>query len=157
MRKWILVAEDNPQDAELTVQALTDGEALEIIVAQDGREALDCLSQCGSTGNRLIDRPALVLLDIKMPRMDGFEVLEQMRTHEQCRTIPVVIFSSSREAVDLARAYGSGANGYVVKPLSFPQYNAALRAIRAFWVSFNEMPPILVTDPNATPCKTEPA
>jgi len=142
MHKWILVAEDNPQDAELTVRALLEGEAIEVILAQDGREALDHLSQCGAAGERVTDRPLLVLLDLKMPKIDGFEVLEHMRTHEPCKSIPVVIFSSSREESDLTRAYGCGANGYVVKPLNYPQYTAALKAIRTFWINFNEIAPV---------------
>lgn len=153
MHKWILVAEDNPQDAELTVQALIEGEAIEVVVAQDGQEALDRLSQCGATSGQVIDRPLLVLLDLKMPKINGFEVLEHMRTHEPCKSIPVVIFSSSREESDLAHAYGSGANGYVVKPLNYPQYTAALKAVRAFWINFNEVAPVTSA---ALPCSASP-
>jgi CheY-like chemotaxis protein len=139
--KWILLTEDNVNDADLAVRALAIGEtSAEVVVARDGAEALDCLHHhgkfCEKRGN-----PTVVLLDLKMPRVSGFEVLEEMKTDAQLKQIPVVVFTSSREERDVSRCYQLGANAYVVKPLDFRQYIATLKGVTLFWTATNEPPP----------------
>ena len=139
--KWILLTEDNANDADLAIRALAIGETrAEIVVARDGAEALDCLHHHGK-GSEKRGNPAVVLLDLKMPRVDGFEVLEEMRADAQLKQIPVVVFTSSREVRDVTRCYQLGANAYVVKPMDFQQYVEALKGVTLFWTVTNEPPP----------------
>jgi CheY-like chemotaxis protein len=140
--KWILLAEDNPKDADLTIRALrTNGSPGEVILARDGSEVLDCLHRRGAFEALNHGPPALVLLDLKMPKVDGLEVLRQIKADAGLKAIPVVVFSSSFEESDLARAYQLGTNAYVVKPVDFTQFVSALNGIRAFWLALNEPPP----------------
>lgn len=141
-RKWILLVEDNACDADLAIRSLSEGRVPhEVRVARDGEEALDCLYRRGEFGACPEDRPSVVLLDLKMPRVNGLEVLGQIKSDPQLRNIPVVVFTSSREEADVARCYQVGANAYVVKPVNFNQYSAALQAIGTFWMMTNEPAP----------------
>lgn len=140
--KWILVAEDDALIAELTVLALSsEGLGCEVIVAHDGLEALDCLHQRGEFKARAFGDPVLVLLDLKMPRLDGTEVLRQIKSDAKFKYLPVVMFTSSRELDDLNRCYQLGANGFVVKPVDYREYTEALECLGRFWVAVNELPP----------------
>jgi len=140
--RWILVAEDNPNDADLTLRALSADKAPdEIVLAIDGAEALDCLYRRGAFKKRDGEPPAVILLDLKMPRVDGLEVLRQVKNDAALKNIPVVIFTSSKERADLMRTYQMGANAYVVKPLGYQEFVAALRDVKKFWVVLNEPPP----------------
>jgi len=146
-RRWLLLAEDNVYDAELALRTLSDDQIpCDVRVARDGQEALDCLSRRGDFQARMDGEPALVLLDLKMPKLDGLEVLRQLKTDERLRAIPVVIFTSSREEADLHLCYQLGANGYVVKPVDYAEFGAVLHAIKAFWMAANEPPPRAVRD-----------
>jgi CheY-like chemotaxis protein len=139
--KWILLTEDNVNDADLAIRALSSGEAsVEIVVARDGAEAMDYLHCHGKLCHKRM-HPAVVLLDLKMPRMNGFAVLEEIKGDAQLKQIPVVVFTSSREERDVMRCYQLGANGYVVKPMDFPKYVAALKGVAHFWTVTNEPPP----------------
>lgn len=138
----ILMAEDNSSDIELTVTALSERNlANQLVIVRDGAEALEYLERKGEYQNRKTGNPGLILLDIKMPRMDGIEVLEYIKQHPQFRTIPVVMLTSSREDNDLEKAYNLGVNAYVVKPVSFTQFMEAIRQIGFFWAVLNELPP----------------
>jgi|SRR5579859_6399535 len=140
--RWILLAEDNANDADLTMRALSaDQLSGEVIVAGDGAEALDCLHRRGAFQSRDDDLPAVVLLDLKMPNVDGLEVLREIKSTAALRSIPVVVFTSSREWSDLARAYQLGANAYVVKPVGFKEFLAVLQDVKRFWLAINEPPP----------------
>ena len=141
-RRWILLAEDNANDADLTMRALSANQSpSEVILAGDGVEALDCLYRRGAFQSRDENPPAVVLLDLKMPRVDGLEVLRQIKTDAALKNIPVVIFTSSRERADLTRTYQLGANAYVVKPLGFQEFVSALKDVKKFWLVINEPPP----------------
>lgn len=138
----ILLAEDNPNDVELTLTALhTLNLANEIVVVHNGAEVLDFLHRRGDYAARADLAPAVVLLDLKMPRVDGLEALRQIRDHPDTRTVPIVILTSSREETDLVRGYELGANGYVVKPVDFEQFIAAVSQLGVFWALVNEPPP----------------
>jgi CheY-like chemotaxis protein len=140
--KRILYAEDSPADVELTMAALAENRlANEVIVVADGREALDYLYRTGEFANRDKGNPAVVLLDLKMPRVDGLEVLRQIKGDPGLRAIPVVIMTSSREERDLVESYRLGVNAYVVKPVDFIQFVAAVRQVGMFWAVVNEPPP----------------
>jgi CheY-like chemotaxis protein len=140
--KTILLAEDNPHDVELTLNALRSNHlANEVVVARDGAEALDYLYERGQYAGRPRGRPGLILLDLKMPKVDGLEVLRQIRTDAALRTIPVVILTSSREEQDLAQSYDIGVNAYVVKPVDFVAFLEAVKTLGAFWAIVNEPPP----------------
>lgn len=142
-QKWILVAEDNANDAELTVRALSAHHSRNaVLLASDGQQALDCLYQRGPFEARNGDPPALVLLDLKMPKVDGLEVLRTIKSDPDLRNIPVVIFTSSNEPTDVERSYRLGANAYVVKPLGFQQFASALVKLDEFWLNVNEPPPV---------------
>ena len=139
--KSILLAEDNPRDVELTLAALEEHRlANDVIVVRDGAEALDYLHRRGSFAGRSAGNPAVVLLDLKMPKVDGLQVLEAIKSSEQLRTIPVVMLTSSREEADLVRSYQLGVNAYVVKPVDFQAFIGAVKEIGVFWALLNEPP-----------------
>jgi len=138
----ILLAEDNPNDVQLTLEALSDLRlANEIAVVNDGTEALDWLFRRNRWSGRRTLPPAFVLLDLKMPKLGGHEVLAQMRAHPQLRTIPVIILTSSREERDLCLSYQLGANAYVVKPVGFEAFTTTVNQLGLFWAVLNEPPP----------------
>lgn len=145
--KRILLAEDDPRDIELTLTALEQHHlANKVIVATDGEDALDYLFRRGKYSNRCEDNPAVVLLDLKMPKLDGLEVLAAIRASESLKTIPVVILTSSREQRDLVESYNLGVNAYVVKPVHFPDFMDAIKEIGLFWAILNEPPPGTLTN-----------
>lgn len=140
--RWILVAEDDAPIAELTALALSSEElGCEVIVAHDGLEALDCLHHRGKFRMRDFGDPVLVLLDMKMPRVDGTEVLREIKSDSRFKYLPVVMFTSSRELDDLHRCYQLGANGFVVKPVEYQKYTETLECLGKFWIIVNELPP----------------
>jgi DNA-binding response OmpR family regulator len=112
-----------------------------VIVASDGEEALDCLYRRGEFQTRDAGNPMLVLLDLKMPKLNGLEVLSQIRADAQFKCMPVVVFSSSRQETDVTNSYELGANAYVVKPVNFRDFTTAIKAIKMFWLGINEPPP----------------
>jgi two-component system response regulator len=139
----LLVVEDNPTDAKLMRRAFAKWELTPvIIIAADGVEAIDYLHGPGCA-DRVI--PRLVLLDLKLPRVDGLEVLRRIRCHERTRTLPVVILTSSREEDDLRESYALGANAYVRKPVDFADFVNAARTVGIFWLVLNEAPPVRQT------------
>lgn len=139
--RTILLAEDNPHDAEMAIDALREAHlANPIVHVEDGVEALDYLYRRGQFAGRPEGNPAVLLLDIKMTRMDGLEVLQRMRDEEAFKRIPVVILSSSREESDLARSWDLGVNAYVVKPVDVDQFFEAIRTLGRFWAVLNEVP-----------------
>jgi CheY-like chemotaxis protein len=138
--RWILLAEDDPNDAELTLRALAESKAGDIVLARDGAEALACLREVGHCGP-FHSHPCVVLLDLKMPKIDGLEVLRQIKTDPHLRAIPVVMLTSSRQEQDVVRCYDLGANAYVVKPVSFSEFRRALHEVGSFWAAINELPP----------------
>ncbi len=140
--KRILLVEDNPKDVELTLEALAEHNlANEVVVAHDGAEALDYLYRRGEYRMRIGENPAVVLLDIKLPKMDGLEVLRQIKSDYELKTIPVVMLTSSREEKDLVDSYKLGVNAYVVKPVHFDEFVEAVKEVGAFWAIVNEPPP----------------
>ncbi|MHC9084258.1 response regulator [Luteimonas sp. RIT-PG2_3] len=139
--RTILLAEDNPHDAEMAIDALREAHlANPIVHVEDGVDALDYLYRRGQFAGRPEGNPAVLLLDIKMTRMDGLEVLQRMRDEEAFKRIPVVILSSSREESDLARSWDLGVNAYVVKPVDVDQFFEAIRTLGRFWAVLNEVP-----------------
>lgn len=139
--KSILLAEDNMKDVELTLAALEEHHlANEVVVVRDGVEALDYLYRRGQFQMRPGGYPAVILLDIKMPRMDGLEVLRQIKSDPEIKTIPVVMLTSSREEKDLVLSYQSGVNAYVVKPVLFEEFVNAVKQLGVFWALINEYP-----------------
>jgi CheY-like chemotaxis protein len=140
--KPILLAEDTPDDAELTIMSLKRSGLLnEVIVAEDGVEALDYLFGEGRyAGRDPHSTPALILLDIKMPRLDGIEVLQRLRADQRTSVLPVVMLTTSTEDADLSRAYAAGANAYVQKPVSLVEFQEAVRQLGLFWIVTNEPP-----------------
>jgi two-component system response regulator len=141
--KIILVVEDNPDDEELTLRALRKNNIKnEVVVARDGGEALDFLFGTGAYGGRDVgDLPQVVLLDLKLPKLDGMEVLRRIRADERTRLLPVVILTSSKEERDLIEGYRSGANSYVRKPVDFEEFMDAARQLGLYWLLLNEAPP----------------
>lgn len=140
--KTILLAEDNPHDLELTIEALADHKiANEVIAVSDGVEAMEYLNCEGKYKNRKTGNPAVLMLDIKMPRMDGIEVLEKIRKNEKLKNLPVVMLTSSCEEPDLLKCYNLGVNAYVVKPVDFKDFIDAVKHIGIFWAIINEQPP----------------
>ena len=140
--KVILLVEDNPDDEVLTLRALRNNVTDEVVVARDGVEALDYLFATGEHAGRDTSvMPQLILLDLKLPRIDGLEVLRRLRADERTRLLPVVILTSSREMQDLLDGYGSGANSYVRKPVNFEQFVRAVEQLKLYWLSLNEAPP----------------
>jgi CheY-like chemotaxis protein len=150
LQKWILLAEDNANDADLAMRVLTrDSMREKVVLAHDGLEALNCLNHRGEFQTCPSEIPTVVLLDLKMPKVDGLEVLRQIKSDERLKTIPIVIFTSSCEASDLERCYELGANAYVVKPVDFKKFREVVEEVRAFWMDFNEPPPALAPQPSA--------
>jgi CheY-like chemotaxis protein len=138
----ILLAEDNPQDVELTLSALAEHNlANEVVVVGDGEEALDYLYRRRRFETRTTGHPVVVLLDLKMPKVNGLEVLQTLKQDEQLKNIPVVMLTSSREEPDLQRSYQLGVNAYVVKPVDFQAFVDAVRQLGVFWAMHNEPPP----------------
>jgi CheY-like chemotaxis protein len=138
----ILLAEDDPQDAELTLLALQRQDlAAEVVVVHDGEEALDFIFRRGAFAGRDEGHPLAVLLDLKMPKVDGVEVVRQLKAHPETRVIPLVVLTSSRESRDLDECYRLGVNAYVVKPVRFDDFMAAVQKLGGFWALVNEPPP----------------
>lgn len=139
--RTILIAEDSPADAEMAIDALRDARlANPIVHVEDGVETLDFLMRRGAYANREEGLPAVLLLDIKMPRMDGLEVLQRIRAEDELKRLPVVILSSSREESDLARSWDLGVNAYVVKPVDVDQFFNAVKTLGTFWAVINHAP-----------------
>jgi two-component system response regulator len=139
--RMILLVEDNPDDEALTRRALAKNNIQnEIVVARDGAEALDCLFGTGQHEGRPL-APELVLLDLKLPKVDGLEVLRRIRSHPQTRLLPVVILTSSLEEKDVISGYGLGANSYIRKPVDFGQFVESVRQLGLYWLILNEPPP----------------
>jgi CheY-like chemotaxis protein len=140
--RTILFAEDNPRDVELTLEALGDHNlANNVIVVKDGVETLDYLRCEGKYKQRKPGNPAVLLLDIKMPRMDGIEVLRAIRSDNLLKMLPVVMLTSSREEQDVIKSYELGVNAYVVKPVDFKEFIEAVKQLGVFWAVINEVPP----------------
>jgi CheY-like chemotaxis protein len=138
----ILLVEDDPKDVELTLTALEDYNlANEVVVARDGEQALDYLYCRGEYKMRSGDNPAVLLLDLKLPKVDGLEVLKQIKSEEKLRLIPVVVLTSSKEEKDMVASYRLGVNAYVVKPVDFHEFVNAIKELGAFWAVINEPPP----------------
>jgi CheY-like chemotaxis protein len=138
----ILLAEDSAADLELTLEALGEHRlANEVVVVRDGAAALDYLYRRGEHAGRPEGNPAVVLLDLKMPKVDGLQVLKQVKADESLRNIPIVMLTSSREEQDLVESYRLGANAYVVKPVDFGRFVEAVRQLGMFWAVINEPPP----------------
>lgn len=138
----ILLVEDNPRDLELTLAALAKCQlANEIVIARDGAEALDFLYGRGQFADRETEHPAVVLLDLKLPKVDGLEVLQQVKGDASRRQIPVVMLTASREERDLLRSYELGVNAFVVKPVDFTAFFEAIQDLGMFWAILNEPPP----------------
>lgn len=143
--KVILLVEDNRDDEALTLRALRKNNiSNEVVVAHDGVEALDFLFGTGRYGGRdLTVMPQVILLDLKLPKVDGLEVLRQLRANERTRLLPVVILTSSNEELDRIKGYGLGANSYVRKPVDFSQFTEAVRQLGLYWLLINEPPPVV--------------
>lgn len=142
--KTILLVEDNPEDRDLTLRALKKNHVLnEVVVASDGAEALDLFFKEGGrfAGTDASTFPSVILLDIKLPKVDGLEVLRRLKADERTRSIPVVILTSSKEDQDLDNGYKLGANSYVRKPVAFESFIEAVRQLRVYWLLLNEPPP----------------
>jgi CheY-like chemotaxis protein len=140
--KIILLVDDNPKDVELTIEAMADHNlANRVVVANDGVEALEYLRYEGIFSQRKRENPAVILLDIKMPRMNGIEVLENIKKDPALAMIPVVMLTSSREEPDLKRCYELGTNAYVVKPVNFNDFISSVKQLAIFWGLINEVPP----------------
>jgi CheY-like chemotaxis protein len=138
----ILIVEDDPKDVDLTLTALEEYNlANEVVVTHDGEEALDYLYSRGSFRARPNGNPAVVLLDLKLPKVDGLEVLEQMKSDQKLKMIPVVVLTSSRQERDLVASYKYGVNAYVVKPVDFHEFVNAIKELGSFWAVINEPPP----------------
>lgn len=138
----ILLVEDNPRDLELTLAALAKCQlANDIVIARDGVEALDYIYARGQHGNRQPGNPAVVLLDLKLPRVDGLQVLEAIKQDSQYKQIPVVMLTSSREERDVLKSYETGVNAFVVKPVDFNVFFEAIQDLGMFWAVLNEPPP----------------
>lgn len=138
----ILMVEDDPRDVELTLTALEDYNlANEVVVVRDGEEALDYLNCQNKYADRTSGNPAVMLLDLKLPKVDGLEVLRQVKANEKLRLVPVVVLTSSQEEKDLITSYRLGVNAYVVKPVDFHQFVNAIKELGVFWAVINAPPP----------------
>lgn len=149
--KRILLVEDSPHDAELTLEVFQVHHLLnDVVHVRDGAEALDYLHRRGAYAGRADDLPALVLLDLKMPKVDGLAVLREMKGDPKLKVVPVVVMTSSREDADLRKCYDLGVNAYVVKSVKFAEFVEAVRQLSVFWVLLNE------PDPACRPSKGQP-
>ena len=138
----ILLVEDDPKDVELTLTALEEYNlANEVIVARDGEEALEYLYSRGKFQTRSSGNPAVMLLDLKLPKVDGLEVLKQVKSEEKLRMIPIVVLTSSKEEKDMVASYKLGVSAYVVKPVDFHEFVNAIKELGVFWAVINEPPP----------------
>ena len=138
----ILIVEDDPKDVEMTLIALEEYNlANEVVVTRDGEEALDYLYCRGNFQARTGENPAVLLLDLKLPKVDGLEVLQQVKADEKLKMIPVVVLTSSREEKDMVASYKLGVNAYVVKPVDFHEFVNAIKELGIFWAIINEPPP----------------
>ena len=138
----ILLVEDDPRDVELTLTALDDYKlANEVVVARDGQQALDYLRCQGEYSTRVNENPAVLLLDLKLPKVDGLEVLKEIKADERLKLIPIVVLTSSQEEKDMIRSYTLGVNAYVVKPVDFHEFINAVKELGVFWALINEPPP----------------
>ena len=136
------MVEDDPRDVELTLTALEDYKlANEVVVCRDGQEALDYLYSRGKFSDRVNENPAVMLLDLKLPKVDGLEVLQQVKSDERLRMIPVVVLTSSHEEKDMMQSYKLGVNAYVVKPVDFHEFVNAVKELGVFWAVINQPPP----------------
>jgi CheY-like chemotaxis protein len=148
--KKILLVEDDPQDERLTLTALEEHHlAKTIVVVRDGEQALDYLYRRGQFKTRADSDPILVLLDLKMPKVNGLEVLKVIKADERLKSVPVVVLSSSRETPDLAACYRHGVNAYVVKPVGFADFMRAIKQLGVVWTAINEPPPAWRKEPEA--------
>ena len=138
----ILLIEDNAEDVEITLRAFQKHRiASKIHVVRDGEEALECLFSTGRYAERgLCERTRLIILDLKLPKVDGLEILQRCKTDPRTKHIPVVVLTSSREEQDLEKSYDYGANSYVVKPVEFPQFSDAVRQLGIYWTLLNQLP-----------------
>lgn len=137
----ILLVEDNPYDEEMTLEAFAECHlANQVVVARDGQQALDYLQCTGDYAGRPQGNPALILLDLKLPKIDGLEVLRRIRADARLKSTPVVIMTSSREERDITRGYDLGVNAYVVKPLEFSRFIEAVKGLGVFWAAINQPP-----------------
>jgi two-component system response regulator len=143
--KVILLVEDNPDDEALTLRALKKSHILNrMVVARDGAEALDYVFGAGAhSGRDPSETPSLILLDLKLPKIDGLEVLHRLRADDRTKFLPVVILTSSKEEQDLLRGYDFGCNSYIRKPVDFAQFVEAVRTVGLYWLVLNETPPVL--------------
>jgi CheY-like chemotaxis protein len=142
--KRILLVEDNANDAELTMEALSEHNLVnEVILVRDGAEALDYLYQRGKYAGTDEESIAVILLDLKLPKVDGLEVLRTIKGDQRLRFIPVVVLTSSREERDVVESYRLGVNAYVVKPVNFSEFLSAVKEVGAFWAIINEPPPVV--------------
>ena len=138
----ILIVEDDPNDVELTMTALSEYNlANEVVITRDGQQALDYLYCRGEFAGRPDENPAVMLLDLKLPKVDGLEVLKRVKSDDGLKMIPVVVLTSSHEEKDMMRSYSLGVNAYVVKPVDFHQFVNAVKELGAFWAIVNQPPP----------------
>ena len=141
--KTILLVEDNPDDEKLTLRALTKNNLTKVVVARDGVEALDYLFATGVYAGRDVGAvPTVVLLDLKLPKLDGLGVLRRLRADERTKRLPVVVLTSSKEEQDLMSSYNLGANSYIRKPVDFTQFIEAVRQLGVYWLELNEPAPL---------------
>jgi CheY-like chemotaxis protein len=143
-KKIILLVEDNPDDELLAIRALEKNNIMnEVVVARDGAEALDYLFGSGAyTGRDMSVMPQIILLDLKLPKIDGLEVLRRLRHDKRTKLLPVVVLTSSKEERDLTESYSLGANSYIRKPVNFAQFTEAIRQLGLYWLVLNESPPV---------------
>ncbi len=146
--RTILLVEDNPDDVKLTLRALEHHNVSnKVVVAEDGVEALDYLFGTGRfSGGDTPDKPEVILLDLKLPRMDGLELLKRLRSDERTALLPIVVLTSSKEEQDMINSYKLGANSYVRKPVDFNEFIEAIRQLKLYWLILNETPPVTVKE-----------
>ena len=150
--KTILLVEDNPDDMELTLRAFKKSRILnQVVVARDGVEALDYLFATGAYAGRDTSTPQIILLDLKLPKIDGLEVLRRLRTDDRTKLLPVIVLTSSSEAQDLVNSYELGANSYIRKPVDFDQFLEAVQQLGLYWLLLNEAPPVRKTKQSPEP------